>query len=243
MTYTQSLSLQQKQVDKIMEEYIDIFPSPTRVPTHCQVKHLIDLTPGEPLPNGPIYHFSLMKNDEIKHQIQEMLQNGHIRPNSSPCGSPIVLVKKKYRTWQLCIDYKSLNKIIVRKRYPIPRIDDLLDKLEGAKFFSKIDLNYGYHQVPIKQIDVWKTIFKSKEGLFEWMVMPFGLTNAPTTFMRLMDDVLIPFTNSFVVVYMYYILIFSRTWVEHMQHIQQVLSTLRQHKLYANLGKMLLWHE
>jgi hypothetical protein len=129
--------------------------------------------------------------------------------------------------WQLCIDYRALNKITVRNRYRIPRIDDLLDQLKGENFFSKIDLKYGYHQVPIEPTNVWKTTFKSKEGLFEWLVMPFGLTNTPTNFMRLMDDVLRPFTNSFVVVYLDDILIFSRTWEEHMRHIQQVLSTLR----------------
>ena len=114
--------------------------------------------------------------------------------------------------WSLCIDYKSLNKITFRNWYPIPRIDDLLERLKGGNFFSKIDLKSCYHQVPIEPTDVCKTSFKSKEGLFEWLVIPFGLTNAPTTFMRLMDDVLRHFTNSFVVVYLDDILIFNRTW-------------------------------
>jgi hypothetical protein len=111
-----------------------------------------------------------------------------------------VLVQKKDVTWRICIDYRALNKITVRNQYPIPNIDDPLDQLKGETFFSNIDLKSGYHQVPIEPTDVWKTTFKPKEGLFEWLVMPFGLTNAPTIFMRLMDDVLRPVTNSFVVV-------------------------------------------
>jgi hypothetical protein len=114
VTSTQSLSLQQKQVDGIMEEYRYIFSSPTGVPMHCQFKHPIDLTPDTPMPIGPVYRRSLMENDESKRQIQELLQKGHIIPNSSPCGSSIVLVQKKYGTWQLCIDYRALNKITSR---------------------------------------------------------------------------------------------------------------------------------
>jgi hypothetical protein len=160
--YTQILSLQQKKVDGIMEYYRDIFSSLTGVPTHCQVKHPIDLNPDAPLHNGPVYRHSLMENDEIKRHIQEILQKGHVRPISSTCGSLIELVQKKDRTWRLCINYKSLNKITVRNRYPIPKIDDLLDQLKGEKLFNKIDLKSGYHQVPIKPTNVWKTYFKSK---------------------------------------------------------------------------------
>ena len=177
-------------MDKVVEEYWDIFTSHTGVPLHCQVKHPIDQNLGASLPNRLIYHRSILKNDEIKRQIQELLQKGHIRPSSSPCGIPIMLVQKKDGTWRLCIDYRELNKITVQNRYPIPRIDDLLDQLKGEKYFSKIDLKSGYHQVPIEPTDVWKTAFKAKEGLFEWLVMPFGLRNAPTTFMRPMDNIL-----------------------------------------------------
>ena len=147
------------------------------------------------------------------------------------------MVQKKDGTWRLCIDYWALNKITVQNRYPITWIDDLLDQLKEEKYFSKINLNYQYHQVPIEPSDVWKTTFKAKEGLFERLVMPFVLTNAPATFMRLMDDILRPFTNSFVVVYLDDILIFSQTWEEHLHHIREVLQTLRQHNLCANLEK------
>jgi hypothetical protein len=159
-----------------------------------------------------------MENDEIKCHIQDLLQKGHIRPKFSPCRHSIVLVQKKYGIWRLCIDYKALNKITVRNWYPIPRIYDLLDQIKGGNFFNNIDLNSCYHQVPIESTDVWKTTFKSKEGLFEWMVMPFGLKNAPKNFMRLMDDVLTPFTNYFLVVYLDDILIFNRPLEEHMHH-------------------------
>ena len=137
------------------------------------------------------------------------MHKGHIQLISSPYGSPIMLAQKKNGTWRLYIDYRGLNKIIVWNKYPIPQIDDLLDQLKGEKYFSKIDLTSGYHQVPIEPSDVWKTAFKAKEDLFEWLIMPFGLTNVPATFMRLMDDILCPFTNSFVVVYLDGILIFN----------------------------------
>ena len=184
-----------------------------------------------------MYRRSVLENDEIKRQIQELILKGHIRPSASPCGSPIVLAKKKDGTWRLCNDYRSLNKITIKNRYPIPWIDDLLDQLRGAKFFTKIDLKFGYHQVPIDPTDVWKTAFKSKEGLFEWLVMPFELTNSLATFMRMMNDVLRPFINSFLVVYLDDILVFSKTWEEHLQHVEQVLSTLQDHGLYANKEK------
>eukprot|EP00253_Pinus_taeda_P036515 PITA_36515 len=118
-----------------------------------------------------------------------------------------------------------------------PRIDGLLDQLKGAKYFSKIDLNSGYYQVPIEPSNVWNTAFKSKEGLFEWLVMPFSLTNALATFMRLMDNIMRPFTNAFMVVYLDGILIFNQSWEENLHHIRQVFQTLRQHKLFANLEK------
>jgi hypothetical protein len=138
MASTQSLSLHHNKVDGIMEEYIYILSQPTRVLMHFQVKHPIDLTLGAPLPNGPIYHCSLMENEKIKHYIQELLQKGNIKQKSSPCGILIVLVQKKDMTLKLCIDYRALNKIIVKNWYPIPRIDDLLDQLNMKKYSSRL---------------------------------------------------------------------------------------------------------
>jgi hypothetical protein len=129
-----------------------------------------------------------------------------------PCGSPIIMVPKKNESWRMCITDCALNKITVKNRYPLPRIDDLLDQLQQAKFFTKIDLKSGYHQVRIKVEDMWKKTFKTRQGLYEKLVMPFGLCNALETFMRLMNYVLRPFFDSAIIIYLHYILILSKTW-------------------------------
>ena len=158
-----------------------------------------------------------------------MVDKGHIYPNSPPYGSPVVLVPKKDETWRMCIGYQALNKISVKNKYPLPRIDELIDNLKGAKLFTKLDLKSRYHQIPNDTTDVWKMDFKTKEGLFEWLVMPFGLTNAPVTFMRYMHDLLRPFIDKCVIVYLDDILIFSRSWDEHVKQLRQVFDTLQQY--------------
>jgi hypothetical protein len=165
------------------------------------------------------------------------LDQGVIRPNSSPYDSLIVMVSKKDGTWQMCVDYRDLNKITVKNRYPLPRIDDLLDQLKNVVYFTTLDLHSGYHQIRVAENDAWKTAFKTKQGLFEWLVMPFGICNAPTTFMRVMNDVFMPFLADFVIVYLDDILIFSGTWDEHVRHVKQVLDTLQSEKLYVKLCK------
>eukprot|EP01018_Ginkgo_biloba_P007047 Gb_40662 [translate_table: standard] len=226
-----------RQVQHILRQYEDVFRSPVGLPPERAIAHGINLELGASLPNNGLYRRSVMENEEIKRQISELMEMGHIKPSASPCGSPVLLVPKKDGSWHLCVDYRAINKITMKNRYPLPRIDDLLDQLQGVNFFSKIDLKSGYHQVKIKEEDTWKTTFKTKQGLFEWLVMPFGLTNAPNTFMRLMNKVLCPFINTYVIVYLDDILIFSISLEEHMGHIQQVLEKLRAHRLQANMEK------
>ena len=178
-----------------------------------------------------------MESAEIKKKIQELLDKGIIRPSSSPCGSPIVLVPKKDGTWCMCVNFRALNKITVKKCYPLPRIDYLLDKLKDENYFTKLDLRSGYHQIRIVEGDIWKATFKTKQGLFEWLVMPFGLCNAPGTFMHVMNDVLRPFLDEFIIVYLDGILIFSKYRDEHVMHVRNVLDALKKEQLYLNMSK------
>ena len=173
--------------------------------------HDINLQQDAPLPNIGMYRLSILENAEIKKQVQELLEKGFIGPSTSPCGSPIILVRKKDGSWRMCIDYRALNKITIKNRYPLPRIDDLLDQLKEVVYFTKLDLHSGYHQVRVAEQDAWKTAFKTNQGLYEWIVMPFGLTNAPATFMRLMNDLLRHFLDDFIIVYLDDILTFSKT--------------------------------
>ena len=178
---------------------------------------------------------------ELKTQLQELLDKGFIRPGVSPWGAPVLFVKKKDSSMRLCIDYRELNKVTVRNKYPLPRIDDLFDQLQGACVFSKIDLRSGYHQLRVKGEDVPKTAFRTRNRHYEFLVMPFGLTNAPAAFMDLMNRVFKPYLDLFVVVFIDEILVYSRSGEEHRRHLSIVLQTLRDKQLYAKLKKCEFW--
>ena len=170
---------------------------------------------------------------ELSTQLKELSAKGFIRPSVSPWGAPVLFVKKKDGSFRMFIDYRELNKLTIKNRYPLPRIDDLFDQLQGSTCFSKIDLRSGYHQLRVREEDIPKTAFRTRYGHFEFQVMPFGLTNAPAVFMDLMNRICGPFLDKFVIVFINDILIYSKTKSDHEQHIRQVLELLRKEKLYA----------
>ena len=178
---------------------------------------------------------------ELKLQLQEFLEKGFIRPSVSPWGAPVLFFKKKDGTLRLCIDYRQLNKLTIKKKYSLPRIDDLFDQLKGASIFAKIDLRSGYHKLRIKEVDVHKTTFRTRYGHYEFLVMLFGWTNAPPAFIDLMNRIFRPYADQFVVVFIDDILVYSKDREDHDTHLRVVLETLRKEQLYAKLSKCEFW--
>jgi len=228
-----------KEGKALIQEFSDVFPTelPNELPPERSVDHSIDLFPGSEPPFKATYRLSYPEMDELKKQLAELSTKGFIRPSTSPFGAPVLFVHKKEGTLRLCVDYRALNKITIKNRYPLPRIEELMDRLCGAKYFSKIDLYSGYHQIRIKDTDIHKTAFRIRYGHYEFLVLPFGLTNAPATFMTLMNDIFREYLDKFVIIYLDDILIYSKTKEEHLQHLRIVLGILRQHKLYAKSTK------
>ena len=224
---------------QLLHEYRDVFPTdlPSGLPPTRSVDHRIELKPGSAPTNRPTYRMSPTELDEVKKQIDQLMESGFIRPSKSPFGAPLLLVKKKDGTMRMCIDYRALNDITIKNSYPLPRIDELFDRLQGAKIFTKIDLRNGYHQIRIYSADVEKTAFRSRYGHFEFLVLPFGLTNAPATFMQLMHDIFRPLLDRSVLVFIDDILVYSSNIEDHRRHVREVLELLRKNQLYAKASK------
>ncbi|KAL4018090.1 hypothetical protein IC575_021680 [Cucumis melo] len=228
--------------EPVVRDYLDVFPEELPgLPPHREIEFVIELESGTVPISRASYRMALAELKELKVQLQEFLDKGFIRPSVSPWGAPVLFVKKKDGSMRLCIDYRELNKVTVKNRYPLPRIDDLFDQLQGATVFSKIDLRSGYHQLRIKDRDVPKTAFRSRYGHYEFIVMSFGLMNAPAVFMDLMNRVFKEFLDIFFIVFIDDILIYSKTEVEHEEHLSMVLQTLRDNKLYAKFSKCEFW--
>jgi hypothetical protein len=231
--------MSQVRLDKVIEDNMDSFPEelPPCLPPWRNIPHTIELELGASPPFRAMYRMTQAEYALIEKEVKGLLARGSIAPSHSPFGAPVLFVGKKDGTMRMCMDYRALNKLTKKNKYPLPRIDDLLDRLGGATVFSSLDLASGYHQIRIAEADVPKTAFRTPLGLYEWKVLPFGLTNAPATFQAVMNDVFREHLGKSVLVYLDDILVFSKTPEEHETHLRQVLALLRKHQLYAKRKK------
>jgi hypothetical protein len=200
-----------------------------RIPPKQDIDFSIDLILRVVSPSKVPYRMSTTKLVELKMQLKEMMDKGYIRLSVSTWGALVLFVKKKYGTLRMCIDYWKLNKMTIKNKYPLPRIDDLFDRLIGAIVLSKIDLRFGYHQVIIKGEDIHNTTFRMRYAHYKFVVVPFGLTNAPTTFMCLMNNILGKYLDKFILLFVDDIMVYSKTREEHEDYLRLVLHVLREH--------------
>ncbi|GKB13027.1 putative reverse transcriptase domain-containing protein, partial [Tanacetum coccineum] len=222
----------------VVRDFSEVFPKelPGLPPTR-QVEFHIELIPrAAPVARAP-YRLAPAEMKELAEKLKELSDKGFIRPSSSPWGAPILFVKKKDGSFRMCIDYCELNKLTVKIHYPLPRIDDLFDQLQGSSIYSKFDLRSGYHQLRVREEDIPKTAFRTRYEHYEFQVMPFGLTNAPAVFMDLMNRVCKPYLDKFVIVFIDDILIYSRNEKEHEEHLKTILEMLKKEELYAKFSK------
>ncbi|KAK1603710.1 hypothetical protein QYE76_027383 [Lolium multiflorum] len=226
----------------VVNEFQDVFPAELPgMPPDREIEFTIDLIPGTaPIAKAP-YKMGPKELKELKEQLDDLEQKGFIQESVSPWGSPVIFVDKRDGGRRMCGDYRNLNNVTIKNKYPLPRIQDLFDQVRGAGVFSKIDLRSGYHQIKIKKEDVPKTAFVSRYGHHEYLVVPFGLTNAPAIFMNLMNKIFMPYLDKFVIVFIDDILIYSKNKAEHAEHLRLVLQTLREHQLYAKFSKCEFW--
>ena len=229
-------------IPRVVYKYEDVFPDELPgLPPQRDVDFYIELHPGtSPISMTP-QRMALVEFQELKVQIQELLDKGFIRPSTSPWSALILFAKKKDKTLRLCIDYRQLNKVTIKNRYPLPRIDDLFNQLRGARVYSKINLRTSYHQLRVRETDNPKTAFRMRYGHFEFTVMPFVLTNALSAFMDLMHRVFQPYLDQFVLFFMDDILIYSQSEEEHENHLMVVPQLLKDHQLYVKFSKCKFW--
>ena len=230
-------SIRSKRIQRLVSKRPEAFQVPSQLPPRRTQDHAIELSPNSTIPPQKVYKMSPAELKEVRKQLADYTEKGWIRPSNSPFGSPVLFVRKKNGELRMCVDYRELNKITRRNRYPLPRIDEMFDALYGATVFSSLDLKSGYNQLRIREGDEYKTAFLTRYGLFEFMVLPFGLCNAPATFMSLMNDILRPYLDRFVLVYLDDILVYSRNEQEHEEHLQKLLDKLQQHHLFLNAAK------
>nr|GFA88462.1 putative reverse transcriptase domain-containing protein [Tanacetum cinerariifolium] len=226
----------------IVRNFPEVFPKDLPgLPLTRPVEFQIDLVPGAaPVARAP-YRLAPSEMKELAEQLKELSDKGFIRPSSSPWGAPILFVKKKDGSFRMHIDYRELNKLTIKNRYPLPRIDDLFDQLQGSSVYSKIDLRSGYHQLRVQEEDIPKTAFRTRYGHYKFQVMPFGLTNTPAVFMDLMNRACKPYLDKFVIVFIDDILIYSKGEKEHEEHLKEILELLKKEELYAKFSKCEFW--
>ena len=224
-------------ITAVLTRYSSIFSEPTQLPPPRTIQHHIHLLPTASPVNVRPYRYPHYQKAEIESQITAMLNSGLIQPSQSPFSSPILLVKKKDGSWRCCIDYRALNSITVKDKFPMPTVDELLDDLGKASWFTKLDLRQGFHQIRMATSDIPKTAFRTHQGHYEFRVMPFGLCNAPSTFQSAMNDTLRPYLRKFVAVFFDDILVYSSDLPSHVSHLDTVLSTLTTHHFYLKESK------
>jgi hypothetical protein len=224
------------EVQHIIPEFSDLFTAPSGLPPKRSSEHTIPLLPSSsPFRLCP-YRYNAAQKDEIESQIKKLLENGWIKESNSPYASPALLVKKKTGDWRLCVDYRRLNAVTIKNKYPLPVIDEL-DELGGSQWFTTLDLSSGFHQILMAEEDVDKIAFQTHNGHYAYIVMPYGVTGGPATFQHEMNSILAPVLRKFAVVFIDDVLIYSKSFQEHLDHIRQIFQILHQHQFKVKLSK------
>jgi hypothetical protein len=233
----QQTHIQHADMHCVLIEFRDLFTVPNQLPPSRVYVHYIPLLPGVVPVNSRPYRYSPFHKDEIERQVNALLEAGLITPSVSPFSYPVLLVKKKDGSWRFCVDYRKLNDMTVKNRFPMSLVEEILDELASTHFFTSLELTAEYHQIRMGETDEFKTTFKTHQGHYQFRVMPFGLTNVPATFQCAMNSVLAPFLRKFVLVFIDDILIYSASWVGHLKHLRMVFEKLREHQFYLKRSK------